>query len=326
MKAKDKEITRVMITGTIYNLFIYLMYSTKEEIDSTYFFFTDGIPRSIGNQLNCFYFTKRGIRGRLRFIERIYTHLTRHWRWPFLRTANIFGQDHLFFSSPLIGSRGMTIIEDGTASYLDTRRKSKHKSKLKSMLYGSRITEPRSGESLRDDKVILTGIGITPDAIKDKTEIIDINALWSIKNPEYREWLLSIFNLKRSHLNDLQQRSTLLLVQNLESYGVPEDVIVDVYRKMVDNIPSQDLVIKPHPSSSIDYEHYFPEAYVFKEKIPMEIITLMGVKFKDVYTVSTTAALSMPKSVNVHFLGTSVHPLIEKAIGRMEYYDFVKHK
>ncbi|MFR9603340.1 MAG: glycosyltransferase family 52 [Rikenellaceae bacterium] len=299
------------------------MISTKEEIEDTFFFFGERIPRSTSARLNSTHMSAATYR-RFKTSYRLFLRFSRSWRWPFLRTAKIFGQDHLFYSPGLLLDRDMTVIEDGTANYSkEALKPHRPKAKFKNWLYGPRVNQPEFGASPLDKKIILTGIGPTPDELKEKAEVIDIKALWSAKSPEDREWILSLYGINSSKLELLKGKRAILLTQTFERCGVPEDVVVEVYRGLIKGVDPRELVIKPHPASTLDYKKYFPDAFIFEDKIPMELLTFIGVEFDDVYTVSTTAALSMSPKTRVHFAGTSVHPLILKAIGPMEYSDFV---
>ncbi len=321
---RRKDYGRVVITNTIYNLFLYLLITTRKEVEDTFFFFGERISRSVSDRLNSTHIS-------ITFCQRFYSLFrftlchTSLWRWPFLKTAELYGQDHLYYSNGLLGSRSMTVIEDGTANYTQINlRQCNPRSKFKQWLYGPRISQPKFGASQLDKKIILTGLGPIPDVLKHKAELIDIKALWEAKSPEDREWILSLYGTHSVKLTKLKEKRSLLLTQNLECCGVPEDVVVEVYRNMIKGVDPQDLVIKPHPATKIDYRTHFPDAYIFDDKIPMELLTFLGVEFDDVYTVSTTAVFAMPPTINIHFAGTSVHPLILKAIGPMEYADFVR--
>ncbi len=321
--SKGKNYGRVMLTSSIYTLLIYLLISSEEEIEDTFFFFSGSIPTSCRENLHCHYFNKKSFLGLTKNLGRVSTRVMAKYRWPFLKTAQIFGLDHLFFVPPLTGRREMTVLEDGVANYdCQVYTSRKRKSRLKEMIYGPRINQPILGASDWDKKVILTGLGPIPDQLKDKAELVDIKALWAAKTPQFKEWLLGVYGINANSLEAMKDRKSIVVAQVLERHGVPKDVVVEIYKKMVKDVDQKDLVIKPHPASDIDFQVHFPDAYILKEKIPMEVLTLIGVEFTDAYTVCSTAVFSMPKSTRIHFSGTSVHPLVEAALGDV-FFDLV---
>ena len=107
---------RVYIGYTTYSLYLYLLYSSIEEIKETFFFVGEGIHESIRNKLqNKYYFSSREFEKKhpfFRLIFRINLRYIKHRKWPFLKNAKIFAQDHFFYSRGLIGRRNYTLIED----------------------------------------------------------------------------------------------------------------------------------------------------------------------------------------------------------------------
>ncbi len=305
-----------MISNTTYSLMIYFLICTREEIEHTFFFFfSDRIPQKARTTLDSYLFTDRNFLGINKFFLRIYIRIARFWHWPFLKSAEIFGADFLYFVPSLIGRRGITVIEDGTANYNRGSFKWRPKSKIKAFIYGSRACELKYGASPLDKKVILTGIAPIPEELQDKAEIIDIKALWAAKSPEFKEWMLSIFEIDLSSLEHMKGRGTLILTTSFDKNIVPEELAVEIFRNMVKDVEPKDIVIKPHPVDKIHWESYFPDAYIFRGKVPMEILTMIGVEFTDAHTIMSTAVYSLPKSTRIHFTGTVVHPLVERAVG-----------
>lgn len=259
-------------------------------------------------------------------MSRFKIRITALYRWSFLKRAKIYGSDYLFFVPPLINNRDMVVIEEGTVNYSrEVLLKHKRKSRLKKVIYGPRINEPMFGASMLDRRVILTGLGPVPDEIKHKTELVNLKDLWASKSRASQEWILWVYGLDSAKLEMLRSRKSILLVQAFEKLGVDEDVVVETYRKILEGVDHHDLVIKPHPSSTIDYARLFPDAYIFEDKIPMELLSFVGANFKNAYTVCSTAIFSLGRDTNIHFSGSSVHPQIEEAIGSVEYSDFI-HK
>ncbi len=313
---RRSDYSRVVLTDSTYTLLIYLLMSTKEEIEDTFFFFSDRIPHKVRAALNSHHFARTNYLGISKFFVRIFTRITRLWRWPFLRTADIYGANFLFFVPPLISRRGMTVIEDGTANYNSLTFATRgHKSRLKEILYGARINEPFHGASQWDKRVILTGFATIPEEIKPKAEVVNIQEMWVSRTPEFRAWILDMFDIRQELMEQLKERRVILVEQVLKRFGLREDEIIMLYKELLCDVDPRELVIKMHPASDVDYSEHFPGAYILKEKIPMEILSLIGVAFEDAYTVSSTSVYTMPPRTRIHFARRDVHPLVEKALG-----------
>jgi hypothetical protein len=76
---------------------------------------------------------------------------------------------------------------------------------------------------------------------------------------------------------------------------------------MIKDIDKSKLVIKPHPRESTDYSFFFPDICVFTLKIPIQLLDMLGVRFKIAYTVSSSALVSFPYKIKKRYWAYS-HP------------------
>jgi hypothetical protein len=74
--------------------------------------------------------------------------------------------------------------------------------------------------------------------------------------------------------------------------------------------------LKPHPRETTDYKKAFPDVIVFDKIVPFQLFSLIGLKFKTVVTVCSTAALSLKSSDTViDFKGSEIDQRIVDKYG-----------
>jgi hypothetical protein len=324
------KINRVCIIDSSYSLFLYFLISTEQEIDSTFYFVSDGIPKEVRcNLKNIFYFNTKSYLNANRIKKRIILVLLRLFsriRWPFLMKSELYGHDHLFFSSSLIGWKKITVIEDGTSNYVFNSKRDKVKYPfLKKLLYGpvSLINlSNRFGHNIFCSKLILTGFKKIDFKIQKNIQIISTYELWQ-ESSKKQEKILTIFSLTTEDINDIQTKEYILFTQCLSEDNImTESEKINIYKEMIKDIDGDKLVIKPHPRETTDYTLYFPNSYVFTKKIPIQLLDMVGVRFKKSYTVCSTAALTFPYEIEKVFLGSEINPKIVEIYGLVKLSDF----
>jgi hypothetical protein len=88
---------------------------------------------------------------------------------------------------------------------------------------------------------------------------------------------------------------------------------IEMYRMMIKDIDRSKLVIKPHPRESTNYTFFSPDVYVFTRKVPLQLLDMLGVRFKTAYTVSSSAIVSFPHEIEKKEFGYNIHPKLLKA-------------
>jgi hypothetical protein len=219
----------------------------------------------------------------------------------------------LFFSPGLIGSNHITIIEDGLSNYLATQKDEYTKFRFfLNLLGGPLMGYDKFGNNPYCDRIILTGLN-RKRGMKDDKRIqwIDIRELWLRSSLEKQEKILSIFSVTPEDIDILKGKDAILFTQCFsEDHWMTEKEKISMYEGIVKNIKSGKLVIKPHPRETTDYRIYFPDACVFVKKVPIQLLELIGVRFKTSYTIASTAALSFSYELENIFLGSSYHPKV----------------
>lgn len=318
------RITRVCIVDTVYTLFLYLLISSEEDIAETYFFCSDGIPENIERSLgkNCHHFGpwKEG-----RFYSRYIRFYLRHfssYRWPFLRKASLYGHDHLYFSSGLIGNRQITVIEDGIANYRDMETTHSRFSSVESFLYGRLYCSTKFGTSIACRELILTGIKekkITNNIPIRKISFID---LWNSSSVKKQSQIKGIYDITEDDIRLINGKTNILFTQPYSGLGISEENLIETYRDMIKDCDRNALIIKPHPRETTNYHFYFPDIAVFNKRIPMELLTAMGIRFEKAITICSTAALNFDYKISVDFLGTEILQKYNNKIVKVCLEDF----
>lgn len=81
-------------------------------------------------------------------------------------------------------------------------------------------------------------------------------------------------------------------------------------------------MIKPHPREKTNYKNIFPDIELIEGKFPLEILMLLGINFKEVITIFSTAALNFKGITNVNFIGTEDNINLKEKVGEIKkvYY------
>ena len=317
---KRTNITHVCLVETVYSLFLYMLLVTKEELKNTFFFCSDMLPSDIAEKLPYHHRFKLPSKRYCKWIFRIVLYWTSKWRWPFIRKSQLYGSDNYLFSSGIIGDNKITLIEDGASNY-SLLPANPHLYWIRKILMGRIAASGCGGVSPNVRKVILTGLLPIPERIKDKVEIVSVEKRWGLLPADYKHFILDFFDSSVAEMEKMKNYTAILFTQPMYEDGLisKEDELA-LYQQLLSGCDIKSLVIKVHPRDTIDYGAMLPGAYIFSKKIPMELLNILGVRFKDVYTVFSTAALSLPYKANIHFMGTSVHPNLLKCRGKIEYH------
>lgn len=316
---KNREITHVCMVETVYTLFLYMLLVGEEDFEHTFFFCSLSLPVEIREKLpqsHCFKLPQKRYK---RWLFRIFLYYTSPLRWRFIKRSVIYGSDNYLFSSGIVRNNSLIIVEDGTSNYSLTSVNSKMYV-LRKWLMGIIAAHGCGGRAPNVIKIFLTGLLPIPAEIGSKVELFSIRGRWENLSVSYQKKILNLFSLSFNIIQDLRRYSEILFTQPMYEDGLlRKEEEIALYKQLLSDCDKRKLVIKVHPRDCLDYQKLFPEAYILNTKVPMELLSICGVQFKEVYTVFSTAALSLPYKANIHFLGTSVHPNLLINRGLIEY-------
>lgn len=334
LKFLDKETKRVCILGNQHGLLHYLLLSSMDEIQHTFFLwnfvsFQESVKRKFGKKgvviprphleyrtgISLIDFFVKSFC--LFFDYRIYYPL----RFPFLLNYKLdfWGHDHVYKAHYLLRNHSFQLVEDGTLNYMPYQYPQPKQNLLwlKRLLAGKNygFYKRYSGEEKTCVAIHLTGLSNSGEVLNDpRVKIKSFSELWKESSEEKRLFINNVFSISESQIAGCKNHRHILMTQSFsEDQLISEEEKIDMYKKIIEKIGEKDIVIKPHPRETTDYSKYFPDLFVLKSYAPFELFTLNGVKFEKAYSVSSSALLGFPYKIKICFLGTEIyHPLFEK--------------
>ena len=217
----------------------------------------------------------------------------------------IMSCDHRLIGQFFIKSKKENILyEDGIATVLNTGITN---IKLRKIL-GFNIEN--FGRSTLCKNIYINNKKVEDEIIYKKSIQIDLEELWEKLEDDRKNIIKDIFGINQIFNEEIY----LLLTQPLsEDKLITEVEKIAIYRRILDKYKDKKIIIKIHPREKTDYSLYFPKCIILKEKYPIELLCLNGLKIKKAITLFSTAVFGLKKNTKIDFYGTRVHPkLLEK--------------
>lgn len=299
-------VKNVCVMDSMHALLQYLLLVSEEEANNTFFFWSGGISSTVKSHFQNHYCDLEK--------NKHYYRTQLVWRYPFLLKNGIryFGHDHLTFSKYILRKKNFELLEDGTLNYapFPWRKKLTLKKKIRSLWAGPLycMDVPYSGYESTCSRINLTGLTETGEVYSSgKVLTQTFQSLWATSSPEKRSYVNSIFGLSDKSLSNLLLSNKILLTQPLSEDGfLSEDEKISLFKYIESKIGADGLVIKPHPREKSNYRVAFPNAMVFDAPVPMQLITLNGVRFQEAYTLFSTAVFDFPYQIKVGYIGSRI--------------------
>lgn len=147
---------------------------------------------------------------------------------------------------------------------------------------------------------------------------IGVEEAWETSSPEKRHRIMEIFGITPTDLEILQGRDSILLMQRFtpDNFFAPneEDKELDLYRRAVADAGKAQILLKRHPRDTRDYLSEKIGAPIYETAAPMELLSLLGLKLKRIYAISSTAALNMPEEVEICLIDQGAHDLKQELL------------
>jgi hypothetical protein len=333
-----RHFTRVCIVDTVYTLLVYLLYSSEDELEKTFYFFGDGIHESIRKRFNNHYYfdiSKKFNRNKLWLILSL--RIGGYFRWPFLKRAKIMGHDHLVYSPYIIGKRNYTYIEDGpnifkffqaTKFYKDiclywTSKRLYFIKRLFNFIISNVFAHPIANNN-QCKELILTVDDDVPYIAKKKKYIVSLDEMWQNATKQKKQYILHIYDISTKDIDVLRIKPYIIFTQQFSTDKfISELEQIDIYRKILGEYNTDHVVLKPHPRDRIDYKKYFSDVYIFEKIVPIQLLNLIGVRFKKAIAVNSSAVLSFPYEIEREWIGTTIHPVLYKLFGNPSLEEFI---
>lgn len=327
------KIERVCIVGSIYALLVYLLNSTVDEMEKTFYFFSYGIPESIQKKIkNKQHFDlKKNKYLNNKFVLLILLRFGQYFRWPFFKKSQIYAQDHLLISSYLIGYKKYIEIEDFPKFYERyfvrktrlLRLKFWRDDKYKLRWLWKCLVSPSFGyvDGHNDicTTLLLTDSSYIPKALKSKNIITNpLRKLWFNSSDVKKSRILNIYNLDNNDISEICSKKKILFTQPFSDDNfISINEQRRIYKEILKNYDSSEIIIKVHPRDTFDYIEDFPKVVVFNKPIPFQLFDLLNVKFDTAITVCSTAVNSIEYDVKIDWYGTKISNQLVSRIGNL---------
>lgn len=308
-----KNIKNLFAADSVYTLLQYLLLKPQEEWDETFFFWGNSISDSIKMHFKT---NSATILCHKSFYEVLrYYYFVSVVKWPFLLKDSLrrYGCDHYWFSCWVFRKKTFELLEDGALNYIDNDPSIKWKnnrfSKFKKLLLGPTfISKSRVGTERTCTKIHLTGLMDAEIMNDPRVEVNSFEKMWNASSCEKKKRILEILCIDRLDIEAIKQRDVILLTDPFSEHEIiSEGAKINLYKQIVNYIGGEKkLVIKVHPREITNYNDYFKEAYIIKERIPVQILSMIGIKFKAVYTICSTASLDFPYQYDLVYFGTDI--------------------
>ncbi|WP_405289652.1 glycosyltransferase family 52 [Methanobrevibacter sp.] len=313
---KNKK--NICIVTTVYSFFLYLLIKGYNEEDI--FIFTAWFPKEISKNVKHIQLPPVHFQGKkfadLNSLPGVYKNIIGFFRYfygylklrllLFIKTFNCdveaYGHAQTPFSYILFENKNSNIIEDGMENYTAKICES-HKINplIDFFLHICGIYFLNNCECYGTHKnvknIYLTNKHDNP-LIKDKVRIIDIEQFWDNLSNEDQRKILEIFNVDIEGI-DFNKKTALLLTQPLAESSLNsmnEEEEIGIYKEIIDKFNDYQIIIKPHPRDTKDFEKIFPNMKIIDKHFPVEILTLININPTVVCSVVSTALYNFEKS------------------------------
>ena len=326
---------QVLITPSPYTTLLYFLANDLSTLeDSAYFFvrvrrWSEAEKAKTREVLpNSYFVNQTGLTIRFRnnaVLQKLYTALqlavkraipylwlraTKSFRWPFLKTADIWCYDNYSVIKALVGNRDYVFLEEGLFTYKNAELYAGKASFMRRLQIF--LEAPFGIKGLATTKqakrIILTGLAETPKCYTDRNlEVVSMQELWDKSYSAKRAFIMKFFALSPEDVDAMRGRDVILVDQPLADDGlITRDEQAEMLRKIIADYGASRILLKTHYRSTMNYRELFPDVYVWDKFTPMELLTLCGVKFNTAVTVNSTAVLSFPEDMRINWLAENM--------------------
>ncbi len=244
----------------------------------------------------------------------------------------VYGQDHLSASNFFVEKYEFRVIEDGLSFHDDyiTRLKKNFSDENRIKRFIRKLLKINYHHALdeRIKKIYVSNLDtLSKEYSRKKIECFNINKLWKDIGNSKKEEIKNFFNIDDDVLHQTCYKDThiLLLTQPLSEDGyITEREKINIYSKIIkDNY--KNILIKPHPRELTNYQNYFENIVLLNKDIPIELYSLLGMKFYKVVSLFSTSVFNSFIECDREVLGTVKNKKLELEFGKIEY-SFIKAK
>ena len=329
-KLLNKSIKRICLLGNQHGLLQYLLLSSLEEINQTFFLWNyvsihHYVIRKFGKQGIVIPEPRKKLTDlrlvnlAIKYIRLFYDYYILYpLKYPFVLNYKLdyWGHDHVYNAHCFLREHPFRLLEDGTLNYVSYPYPQPQKRFLwfKRMLAGKNYSEYKkyAGSESLCKEIFLTGLLDSGEVLHDpRVKIKSFLDMWEESSSEKRAFINYVFGVSVNLIEKCKEFRHILLTDPFsEDDVISEMEKIDLVRNIIERIGQKDLLIKPHPREKTDYSKYFPDIYVLKTYAPMQLLSLNGVRFDAAYSILSTALFDFPYRIKVCAIGSEIHPVL----------------
>lgn len=332
IEKRSKKYKYICNVCNTYSLLLFLLSFNKKEVEETFFIFNASISREIRSKFTHSYtmpnYNNWGICGKLCIILfgfLIFRYI-RIFKLPSFNSSILYSSDFSRYDSLLIAKENYYNIEDCPKGYFQTyqdfyasieakKRKCKIKYWLVSILYG-KIYYHRFGNNPQCVGFLTATEQLLSYQKNKKIKLISFKDIWSQSSENKKNLILNIFNITPDDIKCFKEKDFLLLTQPLWPDFISKESHYEVYRKILSNYDPTKVLIKTHPRDIYNYQELSKDVQVISKNFPFQLITLMGIQYKRIATVFSTAVCDIDRSnTKIDWYGTEIDPTLHSILG-----------
>lgn len=325
MRIEKKDIDYICIVDTTYTLSLYLLYQPDDAIQKTAYFVGRAIPESVSSFLS---FVVRIDNSKVKWNYLLHR-LEALFRWRFRNGRIMYAQDHLVYSSHLIGSNRYILLEDAPHIYKNYKdikfmRPLFPRNKIAwlwELLLNGPVGKRKLGTNPQCiDRLVTSEEDINSDLLVGKKyTLVNLHDLWETSSASKQNLIRRMFEISDQILILPNKCSTIIFSQPLmEDCKLSEDEMLEIYAPYIEKYSNSGIAIKPHPRDKFQYRNFFPNIEMLECKAPMQLLSAMGISFKTAITVCSSAVSSMPENTEIIWIGTRINKKIYSVYGDLK--------
>ena len=309
-----------LAADTTYALLFYLLYASDEMIRATTYY--------VGKNLSSLPLHPKIV---LPPIEPYTNKELRKYRWrclkfrKSLKHSEIFAQDHLYFSAPLIDNLPYTVLEDcpnfftvlnshpDEPSYKDSLR-----ARLYNFLVGRIYNRYGGYNSYCINRIVTSDSDLQLfNHLQLNCEQCNLQDMWDNASDFKRTYIKQVFSV--DSMMEQSMRPVVIFSQPLTvdcHFSASE--VSALFQPYIEKYGAERILVKLHPRDIFDYNKYFPGISVMSTKAPQQLLSIMGYKFKTAITVCSSAVSNMDDDTEIIWIGAEVDERIVKAYGHVK--------
>ena len=306
------------IGDTTYALLLYLLYADENQIQNTTFYIGQNLaPCNLQHRVimpRVYNFSEKGI---LKYRLKNISHCIN------VGCSKIYAQDHLPFSSALIGNSKYILLEDcpnffsniDYAYQLDKRIT--WRSRLSHLLAGRTFTDIKGYNNTCIDRIISSEADVTCLS-KCHLKYIHVNLenLWQNSSQEKKNYIMNVFGIQ--NINTESCRPVVFFSQPIiNDAHFSQEELVNLLMPYFTKYGTKNILVKLHPRDTFDYKKYFPDVETLYTKAPQQLLSLIGFHFSTAITICSSAVSSVNKDCEVIWIGAECDSRIIKAYGHV---------